>query len=93
MTEVLEMLKTITQELEMVKTFLLENRNHPTTQKEWLDGQEVLMYLHISKRTLQNLRTTEMLPYSQVKGKFYYRLADVQTLLESNYSKRSSKAE
>lgn len=92
MTEVFEMLKNLFLEMDKIKILLLEKRTYQTIQKEWFDGQEVMQYLHISKRTLQNLRSAEILPYSHIKGKFYYKVADVQTLLESNYSKPSSKS-
>lgn len=32
----------------------------------WLDNQQVLEMLHISKRTLQNLRSKNVIPYSKV---------------------------
>jgi len=91
MMEILDLLKTLAHEISIVKTFLMGSVNNPATQKEWMDGQEVMLYLHVSKRTLQNLRATALLPYSQVNGKFYYKATDVQDLLESNYSKPQSK--
>lgn len=90
MMEVLELLKAMAHEISIVKTYVMGSAN-PATQKEWLDGQEVMQYLHVSKRTLQNLRATGLLPYSQINGKFYYKSTDVQELLESNYSKPQSK--
>ncbi|MEM6515041.1 MAG: helix-turn-helix domain-containing protein [Bacteroidota bacterium] len=53
---------------------------------EWIDGQEVMQSLYISKRTLQTLRDQEKLPYSRINGKFYYKVSDLETLLQSNYS-------
>jgi len=37
---------------------------------DWIDGQDVLMKLHISPRTLQRWRINGLLPFSQVCGKF-----------------------
>lgn len=91
MMEVLELLKSLAHEISILKTYVIGTVQNPATQKEWLDGQEVMQYLHVSKRTLQNLRATGLLPYSQINGKFYYKSADVQKLLESNYSKPQSK--
>jgi hypothetical protein len=45
-----------------------------------------MQMLHISKRTLQNLRDSKTLPFSRVNGKFFYKLSDIQSVLESNYS-------
>lgn len=53
---------------------------------EWLDNQDVMQRLHISPRTLQTLRSNGTLPFSRIKGKFYYKVSDLNALLESNYS-------
>lgn len=91
MMEILKLLKSLANEISIIKTYVMGSVKNPTTLKEWLDGQEVIQYLHISKRTLQNLRASGLLPFSQVNGKFYYKATDVQDLLESNYSKPQSK--
>jgi hypothetical protein len=52
----------------------------------WLDNQDVMQRLHISPRTLQTLRSNGTLPFSRIKGKFYYKVSDLNALLESNYS-------
>lgn len=54
-------------------------------EKEWMDGQEVMLALHISKRTLQTLRCTGQLPYSKINKKPFYKNSDVKALLERNY--------
>ena len=38
---------------------------------EWLDNQEVCLILKISPRTLQNLRDTDKISYSQIGKKIY----------------------
>lgn len=52
----------------------------------WLDNQDVMQMLHISPRTLQTLRSNGTLPFSRIKGKFYYKVADLEALLNSNYT-------
>lgn len=54
--------------------------------ESWMDGQEVALALHISLRTLQTLRYSGQLPFSQLHKKIYYKVSDVKALLESNYS-------
>ena len=51
----------------------------------WLDNQDVAMALHLSKRTLQTLRDNGTLPYSRIKDKIFYKVSDINALLESNY--------
>ena len=48
---------------------------------DWLDNQTVCQLLHISKRTLQYYRNIGKLPFSTVVGKCYYKIADVEKLL------------
>jgi hypothetical protein len=57
----------------------------------WLDNQDVMQRLHISPRTLQTLRSNGTLPFSRIKGKFYYKVSDLNALLESNYSANAKK--
>ena len=45
-----------------------------------------MLALNISQRTLQTLRDNGTLPFSRISGKFYYKVSDLEALLESNYS-------
>ncbi|MCA6380148.1 MAG: helix-turn-helix domain-containing protein [Cytophagales bacterium] len=93
MMEVHDMLLTLSQDIKTMKTYLL-NFHKSRLEKfsdEWIDGQIVMQTLHISKRTLQSLRDCGVLPYSRINGKFYYKVSDIETLLESNYSLSKSK--
>ena len=51
---------------------------------EWLDNQEVCLILKISPRTLQNLRDTDQISYSQIGKKIYYKKEDIQKFIEYN---------
>lgn len=53
--------------------------------ESWIDNQDVLQLLHISKRTLQTFRDNGTLSYSKIQGKFYYKVSDVEQLLQDNY--------
>jgi hypothetical protein len=70
------------------KPVLPANITSPLTDKlvGWLDNQDVMQILHISPRTLQTLRANGTLPFSRIKGKFYYKVSDLAALLESNYT-------
>ena len=56
---------------------------HLTPGDRWLNKKEVLGLLYISDRTLQHWRTNRILPYSRIGNKLYYRLSDIEKLLES----------
>ena len=54
--------------------------------EKWLDNQEVCLMMNITKRTLQTYKDKGLLPYSKLNRKNYYKLSDVQTLLEAGQS-------
>jgi hypothetical protein len=57
----------------------------------FLDNQEFLQLMNISKRTAQTWRDEGIISFSQVGSKIYYRMSDVQKLLDSNYRKAFKK--
>ncbi|WP_417859271.1 helix-turn-helix domain-containing protein [Xanthomarina gelatinilytica] len=87
MTEIIDLLLALSQEIKDIKARieLLRNTRAEVLKDTWIDNQDVLHTLHISKRTLQTLRDNGTLPYSKVKGKFYYKVSDVEQLLQDNY--------
>ena len=93
MNDILQILNSFHTELKEIKTSL-DKITKPVPchlAGTWLDSQEVLLILHISKRSLQKLRDNRTLPYSRINGKFYYKVADIQELLEKNYSRTFGK--
>ena len=50
-----------------------------------LDGQDVMMKLHISPRTLQTLRSNGTVPYTRIGRKIYYFRQDIERILKDNY--------
>ena len=51
---------------------------------EWLDNQEVCLILKIAPRTLQNLRDTDQISYSQIGKKIYYKKEDIQKIYKKS---------
>jgi len=69
----------------------IKSNDRPLSEK-WLDNQDVCQLLYISKRTLQHYRDTEVIPYSQIGSKIYYKASDIENHLNRNYkSKHQSK--
>ena len=50
----------------------------------WVDGYEVCTFLKISNRTLQRLRSTHVINYSLIRGKAFYRISEIQRLMNEN---------
>jgi len=55
-------------------------------KEQWLGNEDVCSLLQISKRTVQSYRDNGILPYSQIGRKCYYRVSDVEQLI--NQSKK-----
>jgi Helix-turn-helix domain len=55
-----------------------------TQSKQWLKSYEVRKLLNISPGTLQNLRVNGTLRYTKIGGLLYYKLEDIEKLLEGN---------
>ena len=59
--------------------------NSGVAPQKWMDNQQACMRLSASKRTLQNLRDSGMLPYTKIGGKIFYKPADIERMLLLNY--------
>lgn len=92
MSELIETLNSLKSDLSEIKSAVskLKRTSVQAITDEWLDSQDVLLILHISKRSLQNLRDNGSLSFSRIRGKFYYKTVDVKELLERNYFKFGS---
>ena len=54
--------------------------------KKWLKSGEVRKLLNISPGTLQNLRINGTLRYTKIGGIMYYKLEDINNILEGGQS-------
>lgn len=68
-----------------IKNALKEKEDSPKVF--FIDNQQFLKMMNISKRTAQTWRDEGIISFSQIGGKIYYRLSDVQKLLDSNYKR------
>ncbi|PZP49378.1 MAG: DNA-binding protein [Pseudopedobacter saltans] len=64
---------------------ILKNYRLVMNGEIYLSGEELCKMLHISKRTLQQYRDDNILPYIQIGGKINYKESDILVLLEQNY--------
>ena len=61
-----------------------------TPNAVWLDNQEFMQLLKVSRRTAQNYRDSNMIAFSIIGNKIYYKLSDIEDLLNRHYQKRLS---
>ena len=73
--------------LERFETLLntLEKRIPQDPELVLLDNADLLQLFKISHKTAQNWRDNKVIAYSQINNKIYYRLSDVNKLLDNNY--------
>lgn len=53
----------------------------------YIDNQEFILKMNISKRTAQFWRDKQLISFIQIGSKIYYKLSDVEQLLQQHYSK------
>ena len=82
--EVIEQQQMIMQLRNRIES-ILKNYRPIMNGEIYLSGEDVCKLLHISKRTLQQYRDDNILPYIQIGGKIIYKETDLMTILEQNY--------
>ena len=71
--------------LDLLNTTIESNKKNP--QEPFLDNQEFIQLMNISKRTAQTWRNDGVVSFSQIGSKIYYKMKDVEVLLDKNYNK------
>ena len=56
---------------------------------DWVDNYEVCTFLKVSPKTLQRLRAANLVSYSRIRGKQFYRISEIKRLMEDNVIRRS----
>ncbi len=67
------------------------NDNRKLPENPFFSNEEFMNLMSISVRTAQLWRDQELISYSQISGKIYYRMSDIQKLLDENYHKSITK--
>jgi len=76
-----EDLKRLEDLLKEIKQIVQPGQSQP---KKWLKSSEVRKMLNISPGTLQNLRINGTLRYTKMGSIMYYKLEDINKVLEEN---------
>lgn len=77
--QILEKLEEITR--------LLAEMNKYRFAEHFLDNDEFIALLRISKKTAQTWREEGLLPYAQLGKKIYYRLSDIEALFQKEVAR------
>lgn len=76
-----KMIKRLRSHIESI----LKNYRPVMKGEIYLSGEDVCKLLHVSKRTLQQYRDDNILPFIQIGGKIIYKESDILNILEQNY--------
>ena len=60
----------------------LQEYNNKEVERKWLKSSEVTEMLSCSPATLFRLRTERILPCSLIQGTYYYKLSDIDKMME-----------
>ena len=53
--------------------------------QKWMDNDQACAYLSASKRTLQSLRDSRILPFTKIGAKVFYKPEDIERMLLIGY--------
>ncbi len=70
---------------------ILKNYRPVMNGEIYLSGKDLFKLLYISKRTLQQYRDDNILPFIQIGGKIIYKETDILNVLEQDYSSQKIK--
>lgn len=84
-----EQFNALATSIEEIKAKLDKQNKNP--EEIFIDNQEFLLMMKISKRTAQTWRDEGKISFSQVGNKIYYKLSDVEELLQKHYVKSFKK--
>ena len=78
----LERMISIERKLDLLLR-IVQEKDISVSKSPIIDNAEFIQLFRISGKTAQNWRDEGLIRYSQVKGKIYYRIEDVENLLNS----------
>ena len=66
---------------------IMDNYQPFLNGRRFMTDDEVSKILHISRRTLQDYRSSGKIPYYQFGGKILYEESDIERILKNGYKK------
>ena len=57
--------------------------------ESWVDNYEVCTFLKISPKTLQRLRLSNLVSYTRIRGKNFYKISEIKRLLDEKIINRT----
>lgn len=84
--------KELMAKINVIAKFVAEYQtdDNRSQDDDWVDSYEVSTFLHVSLRTLQRLRAKNEIPYTNLRGQNYYKIADLKLMMEERKIKSTA---
>lgn len=79
-----EQFQELNNRLDEISKNITGKQNNP---EQFVDNDDFIQLMKISKRTAQNWRDEGKIAFSQIGGKIYYRYGDIEELLKQHYNR------
>lgn len=88
MNDLVDIILQLSQDIKVLKAYMEYYRKSRMQQfkESWVTGKDIMDMLGISKRKLQSSRDNKTLPFAKLDGKFYYKMSDLEKLLDKHYA-------
>jgi hypothetical protein len=67
----------------------IQSKAEEEPEDGWVDSYGVCTFLKISEKTLQRLRSENAVIFSRIRGKNFYRISEIERLMNENIIRRS----
>lgn len=78
-------LKEIQDKLDILTTKINRLQKNKL-ESQIIDNADFLQLMNISNSTAKNWRNKGIIAYSQIENKFYYKVEDIESLLDKHYN-------
>ena len=81
--------KELDNKITTIANFIFNQLGERKTNEDeiWVDSYEVCTFLKISEKTLQRLRVAGTIAYSNIRGRYFYKISEVKRMLEERLIK------
>lgn len=78
-------IKELEERVQQLEELFIDSCYVDKFKNQWLNIEQTAKALGISKRTLSTYRKKKLLGYSSIKGKFYFKIQDIEEMLMKFY--------
>ena len=81
--------KELDNKITAIADYIFNHTEAESTNEDeiWVDSYEVCTFLKISEKTLQRLRVAGTIAYSNIRGRYFYKISEVKRMLEERLIK------